>query len=47
MTDILCAVSGNTLGGLGGVHASYLVYFVGQREIFEEIIKIVGGIIRQ
>lgn len=46
-TDILYAVSSDIPGLLGGAHAAYLVYFVGQREVVEEIIKIVCGVICQ
>ena len=46
MADILCTVSGNVPRDLGGTHAANFVYLVGQREVVEEIIKIVNGVIR-
>ena len=47
MADNLCAVSGDPPGDLGGAPVSYLVNFFGQREVVEELIKIVRGVIRQ
>lgn len=47
ITDVLHAVSRNISADLGEVSVAYLVYFVGQREVVEEIIEIVGGIICQ
>ena len=47
MTDVLRAISGNIPRDLGGEHVAYLVYFVGQGEVVEEIIKIVDGVICQ
>lgn len=47
MTDVLGAISGNIPRDIGGEHAAYLVYFVGQREVVEEFIKIVDGVIGQ
>lgn len=45
MTDILRSVSDKASDDLSDAHSAYLMYFVGQGEVVEEKIEIVGGVI--
>ena len=45
MANVLRGVSSNLPGDLIGGRGAYLKYFIGQREVVEKIIEIVGGVI--
>lgn len=45
MTDILRSVSDKASDDLSDAYPAYLMYFFGQREVVEEIIEIVVGVI--